>query len=73
MIVLEADSFEWHGGREQLVRDARRYNDLAVDGWLVLRFSYEDVMFRPGRVAEVLGAAVDARTQVRGGVRIVRL
>ncbi|MCW2868028.1 MAG: hypothetical protein JWR20_2216 [Marmoricola sp.] len=70
-IVVEADSFAWHGGREELVRDTRRYNDLAVDGWLVLRFSYEDVMFRPDEVAEVLRAAVDARTQVRPGARIV--
>ena len=36
-IVLEADSFEWHGGRAALDRDANRYNRLAVEGWLVLR------------------------------------
>ena len=73
MIVIEADSFEWHGGREQLVRDTRRYNDLVVDGWLVLRFAYEDVMFRPDEVSEVLQAAVDARTQVGPRARIIRV
>ena len=25
-LVLEADSFEWHGGRAALARDASRYN-----------------------------------------------
>jgi very-short-patch-repair endonuclease len=66
-IVLEADSFEWHGGRAALRRDARRYNLLVVDGWTVLRFAWEDVMFDPEYVHRVLGAVValvDGRTQV---------
>jgi very-short-patch-repair endonuclease len=57
-IVLEADSFEWHGGRRQLASDARRYNRLVVAGYLVLRFSWEDVMLHPGDVHDVLVAAV---------------
>jgi very-short-patch-repair endonuclease len=57
-IVLEADSFEWHGGRAALDRDAHRYNRLAVEGWLVLRFSWEAVMFRPHEVREILLDAV---------------
>ena len=31
-IVLEADSFAWHGDRAALRRDARRYDLLTVDG-----------------------------------------
>ncbi len=57
-IVLVADSFAWHGGREQLATDARRYNRLVIHGWIVLRFSWEDVMFHPDAVREVLVAAV---------------
>lgn len=57
-IVLEADSFEWHGDRAALARDARRYNLLVVDGWLVLRFAWEDVMFDQDYVREVLAAVV---------------
>jgi very-short-patch-repair endonuclease len=57
-MVLEADSFEWHGRRDQLRRDARRYDQLVVDGWLVLRFSWEDVMFDPEFVRDVLVRAV---------------
>ena len=63
-MVLEAESFEWHGGRAELKRDARRYNLLVVDGWIVLRFSWEDVMFDRDYVLDVLRAVVDARTQV---------
>jgi very-short-patch-repair endonuclease len=64
-IVLEAESFEWHGDRVALKRDARRYNLLVVGGWIVLRFAWEDVMFERDFVLDVLRAVVDARTQVR--------
>lgn len=61
-IVLEADSFEWHGQRAGLVRDARRYNALAVEGWLVLRFTWEDVMHEPALVDRIMRAAVEERS-----------
>ncbi len=57
-IVAEADSFEFHGQRAALDRDCRRYNGLATRGWLVLRFSWEQVMFDAAGVAQVLTAAV---------------
>ena len=57
-IVLEADSFAWHGGRDQLASDARRDNQLVIHRWVVLRFSWEDVMFHPDAVRGVLVAAV---------------
>lgn len=57
-LVLEADSFEWHGDRQALGRDARRYNLLVIDAWLVLRFSWEDVMLDPDYVRGVLVAVV---------------
>jgi len=65
-IVLEADSFAWHGDRAALDRDAHRYNLLVVAGWLVLRFSWEQVMLRPEEVRAVLVAAV-ALVQRRAG------
>ena len=57
-IIIEADSFEWHGNRAALASDCRRYNQMVVGGWLVLRFSYEDVMFHPDEVRLVLCRAV---------------
>ena len=57
-IVLEADSFEWHGDRAALRRDARRYDLLVVNGWMVLRFSWEDVMHDQDWVRAVLVAAM---------------
>lgn len=62
-IIAEADSFQWHGGRADLVRDARRYNRFVVDGWAVLRFTWEDVVLEPQGVARILEAAVQQRSQ----------
>ena len=64
-IVLEADSFEWHGNRAALKRDARRYDELVVRGWLVLRFAWEHVMFEPLWVTSLLVAAVAERSDRR--------
>ena len=60
-IVLEADSFEFHGRRAALDRDCERYDELVARGWLVLRFSWEQVMFRPEWVAGVITRAAHLR------------
>ena len=57
-IALEADSFTWHGSRDALKRDCRRYNLLVLAGWRVLRFTWEDVMLTPDQVRATLEAAV---------------
>jgi len=65
-IVLEADSFEWHGKRAALRSDARRYDLLVAAGWRVLRFAWEDVMHDQEFVRQVLVdtvAVVLAQTQ----------
>ncbi|AKT50256.1 DUF559 domain-containing protein [Arsenicicoccus sp. oral taxon 190] len=49
-LVLEADSFAWHGDRLALDRDCRRYDVLTVCGWTVLRFSWEQIMHEPAFV-----------------------
>jgi very-short-patch-repair endonuclease len=68
-IVVEADSFEFHGRRSALKRDCARYNALVVRGWLVLRFSWEHVMHEPDYVRDCLsriaGRAVRQETPSR--------
>ncbi len=67
-IVIECDSFEFHASREGFRKDVRRYTLLVADGWVVLRFTWEDVMFRPAWVRALLLRVVgaDARTLVHG-------
>jgi Protein of unknown function (DUF559) len=67
-IVLEADSFAWHGDRSALRWDARRYDNLVVRGWLVLRFAWEDVMHDQDYVRHTLqaiSALVHEQAEVR--------
>lgn len=63
-IVIEADSYEFHTGQEAHARDCVRYTALTVAGWLVLRFTWHQVMHSPGYVRAVL-AEVVARTDRR--------
>lgn len=60
-IVAEADSFEFHGSRSALRRDCVRYNALVRRGWLVVRFTWEHVMFDPAYVAACLRDLVALR------------
>ena len=63
-LVLEADSYEFHGGREAHDRDCARYDELVVHGWTVLRFTWEQVMTQPGYVRWcLLGLAASRRGQ----------
>ena len=56
-IAVEADSFEFHGKRAALRRDCERFNALALQGWLVLRFSWEHVMHDQAYVRASLESA----------------
>lgn len=58
-IVIEAESFEFHGQRKALKRDCERYTGLVVRGWRVVRFSWEHVMFEPEYVHDCLVALVE--------------
>lgn len=51
-VLLEADSFWWHGQRGSLERDAQRYDELVSHDYLVLRFAYEQIL---GKQQWVLG------------------
>lgn len=53
-VVVEADSWSWHADKEAHERDCRRYTLLTADGWLVLRFTYDQVMHRPDFVRACL-------------------
>ncbi|MEI5676163.1 MULTISPECIES: DUF559 domain-containing protein [Nocardioides] len=53
-LVLEADSWEFHAGKDAFQSDCRRYTDLVVAGWTVLRFTWWQVMHEPDWVRACL-------------------
>ena len=60
-LVLEAESFEFHGDRAALTRDCVRYTELGSRGWLVLRFTWEQVMFQQDWVRRKIAMTVKRR------------
>jgi very-short-patch-repair endonuclease len=69
-LLIEADSYEFHANEEAFRGDIRRYTAMVVAGWTVVRFCWEDVMFRQDYVRQVLAdlvaAGAPARQRVRG-------
>jgi very-short-patch-repair endonuclease len=61
-VVIEADSFEFHSSRDDLRRDVRRYTAMTRLGYMVVRFTWEEVMFAPDYVRAVLMDVVEQAT-----------
>lgn len=53
-LAIEAESFTWHGNRQQLMRDCRKYNDLTMAGLVLVRFAWEHVMIDRAYARSVL-------------------
>jgi very-short-patch-repair endonuclease len=60
-VGIETDGYRWHGSPERWRRDLRRENRLKLLGWMLLRFSWDDVHRRPEAViAQVRQALANA-------------
>lgn len=63
-IAVEADSYEFHTTRHQIDIDCERYTELALDGWLVIRVSYQQAMHRQDWVRCAFRRAVARRSHL---------
>lgn len=59
-LAIEVDGWSAHGTPGALQRDLTRQNRLILEGWTVLRFTWEDVVTRPKEVATAIAAALEA-------------
>ncbi|WP_310528496.1 DUF559 domain-containing protein [Nocardioides sp.] len=57
-IAIEANSWAHHAAKADHDADCIRYNALVTGGWIVLRFTWEQVMFSPGEVVATVRAAL---------------
>ena len=62
-IVIECESFEFHSDAQSLKRDVRRYTSCARRGLVVVRFTWDEVMFDPGYCRQALEEVVELRLQ----------
>ena len=69
-VAIECDGFESHGKRAAFRRDLTRHTRLVAAGWRPLRLLWEQVMFEPDWVVEVVrdtvASAAGARKTVHG-------
>lgn len=68
-LVLEADSYTFHATPDAFAKDVRRYNELTLNRWTVLRFTWHHVFNDPGWVVQVLTEAVTT-ARARGSRRL---
>jgi hypothetical protein len=57
-VAVEVDGYQFHGSRAAWQADRARQNVLGAAGWVVLRFTWEELVRRPGAVAAAILAAM---------------
>jgi hypothetical protein len=64
-LAIEIDSVRWHSGVRAIRWDNERQNLLVAIGWRVLRFEWNDVIYRPEVVAaQILDALVQQQLSI---------
>lgn len=53
-LIVEIDGLQYHLTRRQFVKDRRRDNAAAADGYSVLRFVYDDVVHHPEAMLDMI-------------------
>jgi len=61
MVAVEVDGNEWHSNPEKVAKDQRRDAQLQAAGWIVLRFTEDEVNMRNQEVLDVISKVVAAR------------
>ena len=57
-VIVEAEGFQFHSGREAWESDINRYNAMALRGWTVLRLTHADLRDPTHAFAKALAKAV---------------
>ncbi len=65
-VVVECDGFSYHSGRREYREDRRRDRELVALGYVVLRFTWEDITGDCGRLVDAVARAL---AQVRNARR----
>ena len=65
-LCIEVDGRAAHSGARAFDRDRRRQNDLSLDGWLVLRFTWSQIVNEPEWVSGQIRRAIATRSRLAG-------
>ncbi len=61
-VAIEVDGYESHASLHAFRHDRTRQNELVGLGWTVLRFTWDDVVHQPARVARVVAGVLRANS-----------
>lgn len=61
-VIIEGDSLKWHGTPEAFQIDRQRDNLAQLAGWIILRFTWEDITKRPAYVVSTVRRALEVRS-----------
>lgn len=61
-VAIELDGRRWHDTREAFESDRRRDREAVRHGWVVLRFTWEDIVRRPHEFVREIAAVLDSRS-----------
>lgn len=64
-LVAEYESIDWHVGRDEMLRDKRRWGKIQELGWTIVPIVIDDVRREPDRLAERLATHLD-RLRIAG-------
>lgn len=65
-IAIEVDGYKVHGTPRATEADFDRQNQIVIDGWKVVRFTWKHVVRRPNDVARSLAAILEGKEPVSG-------
>lgn len=57
-LIVEADSWRWHGGKLKNEDDKERDQDLVIAGWIVVHFTRNQIKLEPKKVGSRLVALI---------------
>ncbi|MGH8949674.1 MAG: DUF559 domain-containing protein, partial [Acidimicrobiia bacterium] len=60
-VAIEWDSRAWHEQRAAMVEDRRRDREAAAQGWIVLRFTWDEVTTKPREIVETVRLSLHDR------------
>ncbi|MEX0874177.1 MAG: type IV toxin-antitoxin system AbiEi family antitoxin domain-containing protein [Actinomycetota bacterium] len=64
-VAIELDGLGPHRKKKTFVDDRRRQNSLVLDGWTILRFTWEDLSDRPDDVVSIVTRALSGPRRLR--------
>jgi len=71
-LAVEIDGYEVHSQRDVFESDRERQNDLVLDGWTVLRFTYRQLTQHPAHVIDTVRRGIRVASQLHRPRRATR-